>query len=228
MAIVPWGVLVERTDAPRILRWAAVRRIAVLVPRWPFASASSLVAVETENERFVGEATGTVPLDCLALHLEAYAGEQGAPIALGFHEETAGVLPASEPTYESLFSAVRHYLASAAAVTELGLPGGGYRRASMLVPTPETVEKLRNVLRDRTPRRADPRAFAAVVAGEMDARPLAPDLVALTQCPHPLVAAVAREAACKLGVPRAKTGTLEEVAPFLIWASDRACLEDWR
>ena len=40
------------------------------------------------------------------------------------------------------------------------------------------------------------------------------------------MAAVARQAAGKLGAPRAKTGTLDEVAP-LLFDSDRARLEAW-
>jgi hypothetical protein len=230
MAIVPWGVLVDRDDAPRILRWAAVRRVAVLVSRVPFAAASpTRVAVETDRERFVGEAASPVRLDSLALHLEAYAGEQAAPLALDLRGDgEAAVAPSFEPSCEMLFSSARDYLASSSALTELFLPGGGYRRTSMLVPTSRTTEALRRILRDRTPKRADPRAFAAVLAGELGARELAGELVALTQCPHPLVAAVARQAARLLGASRSRTGTLEEVAPFLTWPTDRACLEAWR
>jgi hypothetical protein len=82
------------------------------------------------------------------------------------------------------------------------------------------------VLADRTPKPADPRAFAAVIAAELGARELTPELLALTQCPHPIVAAVARGAARKLGVSRTKTGTLDELGPFL-WEGDRPCLEAW-
>jgi hypothetical protein len=50
--------------------------------------------------------------------------------------------------------------------------------------------------------------------------------VSLAQCPHPLVAAFARQAARRLGAPRSKTGTLEELSPFL-FESDRIKLEAW-
>jgi hypothetical protein len=125
-----------------------------------------------------------------------------------------------------LLASARDWLDSARAVSHLELVPAGYRRSSSLAPTPRAVEVLRHVLRDRTPRPADPRAFAAVVAAELRARELVPDLVTLTQCPHPLLAAVARQAARKLGAPRAKTGTLEEVSPFL-FESDRTRLEAW-
>jgi hypothetical protein len=70
-------------------------------------------------------------------------------------------------------------------------------------------------------------AFAAVVAAELHAHELVPELVSLTQCPHPLVAAFAKQAARKLGAPSATTGTLDEIAPFVTWGSDCARLEAW-
>ena len=88
------------------------------------------------------------------------------------------------------------------------------------------IDVLRRVLCDRTPKDADPRAFAAVIAAEVHAVEVAPELVTLTQCPHPVVAAVAKQAARRLGVARSRTGTLDEVAPFL-HEGDRARLDAW-
>lgn len=65
-----------------------------------------------------------------------------------------------------------------------------------------------------------------MIAAELGARALVPDLVALAQCPHVLVAAVARQAARRLGASRATTGTLDELAPFL-FETDRERLEVW-
>jgi hypothetical protein len=73
MGIVPWGVMVDEIDAPRILRWAGIRRVDV---------SSSRVVVETERERWEGEAIGAARLDRLVEHLDAYAAEQSVPIAL--------------------------------------------------------------------------------------------------------------------------------------------------
>jgi hypothetical protein len=232
MAIVPWGVLIETAETPRILRWAAVRRIQIETSRALHLLAggalSSRVAIETERDRFVGEAVGAVPLDGLVEHLEAYAREQATPVALDLHgvDDGDGALDAIEPGCEMLLASARNWLGSASAAAHLGLAPAGYRRASALAATPGAVDALRRVLRDRTSKPADPRAFAAVVAAELQADELVPELVALTQCPHPLLAAVARQAARKLGAPRAKTGTLDEVAPFL-FDSDRARLEAW-
>src|SRR4051794_33765779 len=80
MAIVPWGVLVETDESPRILRWAAVRKVAVATSRAHHllagAALSSRVVIETDHDRFVGEAVGAVRLDRLVEHVDAYATEQ--------------------------------------------------------------------------------------------------------------------------------------------------------
>lgn len=232
MAIVPWGVLVEMVESPRILRWAAVRKVEIETSRarrlLEGTALSSRVVIVTEHDRFVGEAVGAVPLERLVAYLEAYANEQATPVALELdgHDDAREALETSEPGFEMLLSAARDWLASAGAADALGLVPLGYRRPSALASTPRAVEVLGRVLRDRTPRAADPRAFAAVVAAELRASELVPELMAVTQSPHPLLAAVARQAARKLGAPRAKTGTLDEVSPFL-FESDRARLEAW-
>jgi hypothetical protein len=227
MGIVPWGVLVHADDSPRILRWAAVKRVNIFTSRmrglWGPGVASRVV-VETERESFVGATIGAPPLDRLIEHLDAYAKEQAAPVALDLDgSQAAEVL---EPECETLFVAARAWLGTAKATALLDLPPGGYRRASSAAASARAVEVLRRVLGDRTPKPADPRAFAAVIAVELGATALVPDLIALTQCPHPVIAAVAKQAAHKLGAARARIGTLEEVAPFL-FEGDRARLDAW-
>jgi hypothetical protein len=232
MAIVPWGVLVEIDDTPRILRWAAVRSIDIEMSRarrlLVVPAVSSRVAIATDRDRFVGTAVGTVSLEQLVQHVEAYASEQATPIALDLDGERGerDSVEVVEPGCEMLIAAARDWLETAAAMVQLGLEPAGYRKAASRGATPRALEVLRRVLRDRAPREVDNRAFAAVVAAELGAKALVPDLVALAQCPHVLVAAVARLAARKLGAPRAKTGTLDELAPFLFDA-DRERLEVW-
>lgn len=238
MAIVPWGVLVDVDQTPRILRWAAVRKIDIATSRTHHLAGgvlSSRVAIETDRDLFVGEAVGAVALERLVMHLDAYASEQGTPLALGLVVErgeavTSGesieVIDAIEPCVEMLLGAARQWLETADAAVRLGLGPAGYRRASTLAATPRALEVLRRILSDRTPRAADPRAFAAVVAAEIGAHELVPELLALAQCPNPLVAAVARQSSRKLGATRARTGTLDELGPFLFDA-DRLRLEAW-
>jgi hypothetical protein len=223
MGIVPWGVLVEEVDTPRILRWAGVRRVDVVSSR----ARHSRVVVETESDRFIGESVGAVRLDRLVEHLDAYAAEQARPLALDLAgERDRDALEVHEPCCEALLEGAAGWLESARAVSDLDLPPAGYRTTSVHAASATTVEVLRRVLCDRTPKEADPRAFAAVIAAEVRACELAPELIALTQCPHPIVAAVAKQAARKLGVAKARTGTLDEVAPFL-HDGDRARLDAW-
>ncbi len=229
MAIVPWGILVESDHAVRALRWAAIARVQLQMvhgrdqgtptTRW------SLVTVDTANESFSGRALGAVPLERLTVHLAAYAREAGHRIALDLHGYRAGEGPI-EADCESLLMAARSWLRSAPASQMLELPSGGYRLATHLSPSRRAIEVLGEVLRDRTAREVDPRAFAAVVAAELHATELVDELVALVQSPHPVIAAVARVAAHKVGVPTSRVGALEEVAPFLL-GRDVEALSAW-
>jgi hypothetical protein len=218
MAIVPWGILVEPDGEPRVLRWAAVKKVHVqMIHGRDQATPTTLwsvVTVETDHEKLVARSPGAVSIDRLLAHLSGYAEEQSHAIAIDLDGETS-TDGATEPYCEPLIAAARAYVDSAPASTRLSLPPGGYRHTVARAASPETIAILRDVLRDRSPRATDPRAFAAVIAGELHATALAEDLVALVQAPHPVIAAVARAAAHRLGVATARAGALDEVAPFL-------------
>lgn len=218
LAFVPWGVLVEDEGAPRVLRWAAVRRVHlhVIYGRDEATPSTlwSLVSVETERERYAARAPGAVPLDRLLAYLEAYADEASHRVAMDLDGERTGEGPL-EPDFEPLLESARAYLDSAPASSRLLLPPSGYRRTSTRAADGATVEELRKVLADRTPREVDPRPFAAVLAAELRATELKKELLALVQSPHPFIAAVAKVAATKLGADPSKAGSVDEVAPFL-------------
>ncbi len=225
MAIVPWGVLIEpdgRDDsAPacsRVLRWAAVKGVHVDMVHGHDGGNTmtlwSVVTVETAHERYAGRAVGAVGIERLLAHLDAYAEEQAHPVALDLDGGTsAGAM--LDPVVEPLLAAARSMRGATAA--RLGLAELGYRgetRGARGV-TDETVGTLRSVLRDRAQRSPDPRPLAAVLAAELRVAPLASDLLALVQSPHPVVAAVAKAAAAKMGVVAAKVGAVSELAAFL-------------
>jgi hypothetical protein len=233
MAVVPWGVLVEPDDErPRVLRWAAIEAIEVQAVHTKDTGTSetlwSVVTVHTARERFCGRAPGAVALESAIVHAHAYADEAAHAIALDLDGQARGEGP-TEPDVEPLLASACAFTESAAASNRLGL-AGGYRQATSHAPSDHAVEELRRVLRDRTPRDPDPRAFAAVVAAEIHATDLADDLLHLVYRPHPVVAAVAKVAARKLGASSAHTGSLDEVGPFLMerdiesltaWGGDR-------
>jgi hypothetical protein len=227
MAIVPWGVLVQPDLEPRILRWAAVKRVQVEMIHGRDGGTPttlwSVVTIDTDHERFAGRAPGAIAIERLVAHVDAYAEEQAHAIALDLDGHAAADGP-YEPVIESLLSAARASTLCGRDATRLGLPTG-YRRA-VAGASSETVDILGRVLCDRAPRSPDPRAFAAVLAAELGASPLTRELQALVQSPHPIVAAVAKAAAGKLGVGAAKVGAVSEVAPFL-HEGDVEALSKW-
>jgi hypothetical protein len=217
MAIVPWGILVQQEIAPRVLRWAAVKNVQVeMIHGRDGGTPSTLwsvVTIETEHECLAGRTPGAVAIERLIAYVDAYAEEQAHPVALDLDGHRGAEGP-YEPVIEPLLSAARAAIAGVGPESSrLCLPAG-YRR-SIDGASPETAAILHSVLSDRSPRSPDPRAFAAIVAAELGAKLLAPCLVALVQSPHPVVAAVAKAAAHKLGVGAAKVGAVSEVAPFL-------------
>jgi hypothetical protein len=130
IAIVPWGVLIEDEVTPRVLRWPAIQRVDVRTlhgrDQATPTTRYSLVTIDTDRERFVGRAPGTLPLERLAAHVGAYAAEASHRIALDLDGSSAGEGP-SEPDAELVLASAREYLASARAAERLALPVQGYR-----------------------------------------------------------------------------------------------------
>jgi hypothetical protein len=218
-AIVPWGVLVDHAEEPRVLRWAAVRALHVhtIYGRDAAATTStlwSLVTLQTEHELFAGRTAGAAPLERLLAHMEAYAREQDAGVALdldGIEPNTAAPL---EPEFERILAAALELLLTAPSSHRLSLETS-YRTTGRRAASAETLESLRGILRDRRAHELDRRPLAAVVAAELGLSELVPDLVALVQSPHPMVAATAKAAALRLGAPGTRVGVIDELAPFL-------------
>jgi hypothetical protein len=228
MAIVPWGVIIDLRAEPRILRWPAVRNIDVAVKHAVDGGTpsivSSLVTIRTEREAFSGRAYGAVGLETLMANFEAYAQEASRPVSLDLdgHEIFDDV--EASPIVSELWNRAQELCSTGRGAAELSLPPGGYRRMAVSKTSPETLALLSRVLEGDMPGVADPRPLAAFVVALLGTRDLIPALVRLANRPHPLVAAAARAAALRLGVPLAKTGSLDEVSDFLS-DDDRYALE---
>jgi hypothetical protein len=222
-------VLVHPEEKSRVLHWPGVERVESKViygsDTGTPESLWSVVTVETSREKLSGRAPGAVPLEQLQVHVDAYAREAAHVVALDLGGSEPGEGPL-EPEVEPLLEAARAYIVGAPASDRLGLPSSGYRRTSAKATSARAVSELRGVLRDRVAKPIDPRAFAAVIAAELGATDLIDDLLALIQCPHPVIAAVARVAAKKLGVSSSRSGGVDEVAPFLM-DQDVSALEKW-
>ena len=218
MAIVPWGVLVHVDPGPRILRWAAVRAVRVdLVCEMDHATPStpwSVVRIDTDRESFAGRARGSVSLERLEAHLEHYAAEAARPIAL----DLDGTMPLDaplEPSFELLLAEARRMLHGGDLFERISIPPASYRETHGTAPSEEAVSLLQKTLLESSDAPADPRPLACVLAAEIGATELSPVVLALTTSPHPLVAAVARAAAVRLGIDLRRAGSLDELGEFV-------------
>lgn len=219
MAVVPWGVVVDPSAEPRILRWPAIQKIEVLVSHTlrggTPAAVASLVTIHTSREVLAGRAPGAVGLESLTVNVEAYGEEAACPPSLDLdgHEPIGdGELA---PVASLLLRSAGDLCSSSRGAARLALPAGSYRTAGARAAAPETLELLRSALAGDRPGLADPRPLAALIAGLLGARELVPSLLRLGSCPHPVVAATARAAALRLGAAPSRAGAVAEVAEFL-------------
>jgi hypothetical protein len=228
MSIVPWGVLVHDDDTPRVLRWPGVRSVEVeLVHEMDNATPSirwSVVTIRTERELFAGRAHGGVALESLEANLERYADEAARPMAADLAGQVA-LDEWPEPSFESLLEQARRLLASGELGASLELGPSSYRRADVDI-CPETRAALALVLSGSLDSPADPRPLAAVLSAELGARELGPCVMPLTTSPNPMVAAIARAAAIRLGVELCRAGALDELAEF-VPSGDLAQIRGW-
>jgi hypothetical protein len=218
IAIVPWGVLVHSEPNPRVLRWAAVRAVSVdFVHEMDHATPStrwSVVTIRTERELFGGRTAGSVSLERLEAHFENYAVEASRPLALDL-DGTVTVDEWLEPTFELLLAEARRLLRSGELGARLSLPPSSYREPSSPHASEETIGELSSLLEQEPASSADPRALAAVLAAELGASELCEVVCRLSSSPHPMVAAVARAAALRLGAAVKRVGAVDEVAEFV-------------
>ncbi len=228
MSIVPWGVLVHAEPEPRVLRWAAVRELHVdCIHEMDNATPStrwSVVKIRTERETLGGRAPGDVALERLEANVERYAEEAARPVALDLDGATGAEEP-FEPVFERLLSEARWLLSTGELEERLALAPRSYRHAGS-EPCPETRGALAEVLERGLDSPADPRPLAALLAAELGERSLLGLVLPLTASPHPVVAAVARAAALRLGGDIKRIGALDELSDF-VSAADLGQLRLW-
>jgi len=219
MAIVPWGVVIDPGAEARILRWSAVRKVDVEVKHTlrggTPAIVSSVVTVQTEHEVLAGHAVGAVGLESLTVNLDAYADEAARPLATDLDGTEELDEDGIAPVVGLLLRHAQELCSTSQGAARLFLPAGDYRRASLRAPGPETVAVLGRALVGDVPGSADPRPIAALCAAVLGADAVTSRLLRLSNAPHPVVAAVARAVALRLGVAPAKVGSLEELDEFL-------------
>lgn len=236
MAIVPWGVLLSPdTDDERVLRWAAIREVAVAwvhergVDGIP-STRESVVTIATETECLQGRAPGHVALERLQARFDEYRAEASRPLALDWSGdlifEDAGASP-----IVSLLDATHASLSEPNHQQALRLESMSYRADQAPRPSARTELLLREVLAGSGPsgvdvEPTDRRALAALLAGELGMVGLLPTLRRLVLSVHPVLAACAKAAALRLGAEPTQVGALDEITPFLS-DDDLRLLSEW-
>ena len=219
MAVVPWGVVVWPEADTRVLRWPAIARVDVEAKHALRGGTPSIeqtrVLVHTERETFAARANGAVGLERLVANLEAYSAEASRPPAVDLEGHEPAHHDGTEPLAALLWRHARELTRSGRGAARLRLPDGGYRSVGILSAGPETITELRALLASDSDTPADPRPLACLLAAELHAVELLPEITALVSSPHPLTAAVAMSAALRLGAPQSRAGSLDELAPFL-------------
>jgi len=228
MAIVPWGVIVNPDVEPWVLRWPAVRGVRVQVEHEMQGGTpvvlDTRVTIAGPRGLLVGRAPGALGLEDLTVNLKAYRDEATRGVAVDLEGDLT--LDVTEPVVGELLQRAHELLRTSRGAALLALPPGGYRSAASIAATPETTSILRRILAAQPDGEADARPLAAILAALVGARGLMRELYALVNAPHPVVAAVARAAALRLGAPQRRAGAIDEVAAFL-FEEDREGLERW-
>ncbi len=218
LAIVPWGVLVHSEPVPRMLRWAAVRSIKVdFIHEMDHATPStrwSLVTIRTDRETLGGRAPGQISLERLEAYFPRYAEEAARPAALDLDGNCA-LDEWLQPNFELLLAEARRLICSGELTDRLGLMPRSYREPRPARPSADALERLEEVLRGAPESAADPRPLAALIAAELGASELLALLRDLTTSPHPLLAAIARASALRLGADVKRIGAVEELSDFV-------------
>lgn len=229
-AVVPWGVLAYPAEGLRVLRWSAVRQVRVDVV---FAKDSatpitrfSRVTIQTDRELYTGRAPGLVSLERLEAHLDRYTHEAAREASSDLDGQEL-LDHAYEPNVERLLLCARSFLRSKQAGERLGVTVTSYRsNLGSAVDRVRAEQALAEVLDSSLSLPLDPRPLALVLCAELELTGSLGRVCALTTSPHPLVAALARAAALRLGAEPKRVGAIEELAEFLP-VEDVERLREW-
>ena len=230
VGLVPWGLILDPNGSPEPVRWSQIEAIRhVLVTRSAREeSQSRKVAIVTfilQDRRRVQAAAeeGDWLVFLTELHekLAAAAAARPAGDIEGKTELEAGDLPVTL----ALLRRADALLESAEGRSALGLETGGYRTTSIRAAGDETRRTLLAAMFNGEAR-FDPGPLAAILAAKLHATPLLPRVLELILSPSPLLAAVSRAAAVRLGASLMTAGSLDETRQFVA-ETERAELHNW-
>lgn len=223
VALVPWGLLVERSADTSAIRWSGVTTLQVAYHKAYDGSVYARVEIDSIAGRFVGFAPDTVDLGALGNQLDRVVATSARPLAL----DLEGGAPVEDGAQfaERTLSAARRLVSTLG--EELGLAPASYRGAQLAARQEEPVIAALRAQAERvSEREEEPWALLAAVAGELRLQRFAPALHRLAAAPHPAVAAVARAAVQRLAREPADDVD-EETLGWFVDANDLATLRAW-
>ncbi len=229
VAVVPWGIVIDPDKVPEPIPWSEIKalshRIVTSNSRHDKHAPRRALFLFNLGDRRIQAVADEGPW-VTAIHtfrpkLAVSASRSFAPDLAGTSEIDRQGLPLSL----ALVRRAQALLDSPEAGTLLGLEGGGYRTTSSRIAGERTRQILHAAFWDsHSPH--DPGPLAVILAGELRVTSLLPHLLELILAPSPLLAAVARAAAVRLGATLISAGSLDEIRDFLPEA-DIAELRNW-
>ena len=230
VGIVPWGLILDPNRAPEPVPWAQIQSLShVLVSRNRREEAQSrkiaivtfTLATGQRIQSSSDEGEWLVSLIELREKLEAAAGRAPAGDIEGNTPLETGGLPVAL----ALLRRAEALLESAEGRNALGLETGGYRTTSIRAAGEQTRKTLHAAMWNGEAR-FDPGPLAVILAAKLHAGALLPHVLELILSPSPLLAAVARAAAVRLGASLMSAGSLDETRQF-VPEEERAELQKW-
>lgn len=223
--IVPWGVITAVAhgwdEIDQIVHESLKQEDGTNDRGWPFIK--SFVYVDIDGERFQGVCDFKPALSGLPGLLRTFAAESERPIALDLEGEET-IDPGSGVTFKRLLDAARRLRGSSRAEELFDVRSADYRTTTRTLRGEGAA--LLGDLMTRAPGHADVAPLAAVLAAELGAEGFDAELSVLSRSPSPLVSAVARAAAMRMGSGPSSLTRRRELAAFLE-GSEASAIDAW-
>jgi hypothetical protein len=229
VSIVPWGIVVDPDPAVRAIPWSRVSAIRYTFVRQQrneddLTPRRVIMVFHVGEERIQGTAEEGEWVVSVTELYQRLARAAALPVAGDLAAETVldtGGLPPAL----ALMRRAAAILDSADGRATLGLESGGYRTTTSRIAGEATREVLRKALHNGSGAR-DPGPIACILAAELGVRSLLQDILVLILSPSPLLAAVARASAVRLGASLMSAGSVDELR-FFLPPADLAELREW-
>ncbi|MDC0745362.1 hypothetical protein [Polyangium mundeleinium] len=212
MRIEPWGFVLDPEGLEEVLPWpriSSLRHHTVILSE---QSTVDMFFVEVDGETHRAVCPASPPLAVLPVAFPGYVAAAKRPVALDL--DGAMSIEGTQATFAELLGRARRMLESPDGTTQLGMPAAGYRGVASRTPGHETASILRGALVGHR-RAVDEGPLAAMLAAMLGTRELLREVLTLCMSPSPLVAAVGKAAALRLGAAPMQPGAVDEVLPFL-------------